>query len=221
MFIAGGIMRSTQEQDDEFRSSYPNYNVLDQWFSPDWDDQTREVVRRRLEEVPPIRFFSETEAQTLAAVAERIVPQPDRTESGKIPIVPWIDDKLYEDQRDGYRYENLPPQREAWREALAGIDESAAILFEGRRFVDLDAESQDEVLKRVQKGDPPGEIWNQLPSRSFFEHMLLKNVVKTYYMHPIAWNEIGYNGPSSPRGHVRIWEDGLDPWEAQKEARRR
>ena len=124
-----------------------------------------EVVRHRLEKVPPIRFFSETEAQTLAAVAERIIPQPERKESEKMPIVPWIDEKLYEDKRDGYRYENLPPQREAWRKALAGIDESAAILFKGRRFVDLDAESQDEVLKQVQKGDPPGEIWTQLPSQ--------------------------------------------------------
>jgi hypothetical protein len=214
-------MGSPQEQNEEFRSPYRNYNVLDKWFSPDWDDQTREVVRRRLEKVPPIRFFSETEAQTLAAVAERIVPQPDRPTHARIPIAPWIDEKLYEDQRDGYRYEKLPPQRQAWRKGLAGIDETAAILFEGRRFVDLDAESQDTVLKQIQKGDAPGEIWRQLPGKSFFKHVLLKNVVRTYYMHPIAWNEIGYNGPSSPRGHVRIWEDGLDPWEAQEEARRR
>jgi hypothetical protein len=38
--------------------------------------------------------------------------------------------------------------------------------------------------------------------------------VKTYYAHPSAWNEVRYNGPSSPRGHRRIWEGGVDPWEA-------
>lgn len=212
-------MRSTQEQNDEFRSPYPHYNVLDKWFSPDWDDQTRQVVRSRLEKVPPIRFFSEWEAETLAAVAERILPQPDRPEDARIPIVPWIDEKLYEDKRDGYRYEKLPAQRQAWQKGLAGIDETAGILFKGQRFVDLDAESQDTVLTRIQKGDSPGEVWKQLPGKSFFKHVLLKNIVRTYYMHPIAWNEIGYNGPSSPRGHVRIWENGLDPWEAQQEAR--
>ncbi len=37
-----------------------------------------------------------------------------------------------------------------------------------------------------------------------------------YYSHPLAWNEIGYGGPSSPRGHVRKWEGGVDPWEAQE-----
>ena len=102
----------------EFRTRYPGYNVLDKWSSPDWDDQTREVVRKRLEEVPPIRFFTEQEACTLAAVTERIIPQPDRSETEKISIVPWIDEKLYEDSRDGYRYEELPPQREAWRLGL-------------------------------------------------------------------------------------------------------
>jgi hypothetical protein len=97
----------------EFRTRYPGYNVLDKWSSPDCDDQTREVVRRRLEEVPPIRFFTDYEALTLAAIAERIVPQPDRDDEEKIPIVPWIDEKLHEDKRDGYRYEELPPQRAA------------------------------------------------------------------------------------------------------------
>ncbi|MCA1555720.1 MAG: gluconate 2-dehydrogenase subunit 3 family protein, partial [Acidobacteria bacterium] len=103
---------------EEFRTRYPDYNVLDKWSSPDWDDQTREVVCKRIEDVPPIRFFTEEEARTLAAVAERIVPQPDRSEDEKVPIVPWIDEKLFKDERDGYRYEELPPQREAWRLGL-------------------------------------------------------------------------------------------------------
>src|SRR5919206_2226877 len=143
-------------EEETFRTRYPNYNVLDKWSSPDWDDQTREVVRRRLEEVPEIRFFTDAEARTLAAVAERIVPQPDRDEAEKIPIVPWIDEKLYEDRRDGYRYEKLPPQREAWRLGLKGIDETAQALFDGKAFCDLDPLSQDVVLSHVERGDAPG-----------------------------------------------------------------
>src|SRR5437764_7582046 len=121
-----------------FQTHYPRHNVLDKWSSPDWDDQTREVVRKRLEEVPEIRFFNDEEARTLTAVAERIVPQPDRDEAGKIPIVPWIDEKLYKDERDGYRYEELPPQREAWRLGLKGIDETAQAIFGGKSFARLD-----------------------------------------------------------------------------------
>ena len=203
--------------EQEFRTRYPHYNVLDNWSSPDWDDQTREAVRRRLEEIPPLRFFTEQEALTLAAIAERIVPQPDRSATEKIPIVPWIDEKLYEDKRDGYRYEELPPQREAWRLGLAGIDETARALFDGKTFCALDPLSQDVVLHHVERGDAPGATWERLPPARFFRSVLSITIVKTYYAHPLAWNEIGYSGPSSPRGHVRKWTGGVDPWEARGE----
>ncbi|HYE15405.1 MAG TPA: gluconate 2-dehydrogenase subunit 3 family protein [Pyrinomonadaceae bacterium] len=203
--------------EEEFITRYPGYNVLDRWSSPDWDDQTRAIVRQRLEEVPPVRFFNEHEARTLAAVAERMVPQPERSEGDKVPIVPWIDEKLYEDKRDGYRYEELPPQREAWRLGLAGIDEASRALFDGKRFVELDPLSQDVVLHHVERGNAPGAAWERMPAARFFRSVLSITIVKTYYAHPLAWNEIGYGGPSSPRGHVRKWEGGVDPWEAREE----
>ena len=203
-------------KEQKFQTRYPDYDVLDKWSSPDWDDQTHEVVRRRLEEVPEIRFFTDAEARTLAVVAERIVPQPDRDETEKIPIVPWIDEKLYKDERDGYRYEGLPPQREAWRDGLAGINETAQALFGGKMFVDLDPLSQDVVLTRAARGDAPGATWKRMPAARFFKSVLSITIIKIYYAHPVAWNEIGYNGPSSPRGHVRKWEGGVDPWEAQE-----
>jgi hypothetical protein len=199
---------------NQFQTHYPGYNVLDKWSSPDWDDQTREVVRQRLEQIPPIRFFTDEEVQTLTAIAERIVPQPDRSEGEKVPIVPWIDEKLHEDKRDGYRYEEMPPQREAWRLGLQGINETAQALFDGKQFRDLDARSQDVVLTHVARGTPPGRSWKQLPASRFFPDVLSITIIKIYYAHPLAWNEIGYNGPSSPRGHVRNWAGGVDPWEA-------
>ena len=203
-------------EEEPFRSRYPDYNVLDKWSSPDWDDQTREVVRRRLEEIPPIRFFTDQEARTLGAIAARILPQPERREFEKVPIIPWIDEKLYEDKRDGYRYEGMPPQREAWRLGLRGINETAGALFSGKEFVDLDPLSQDVVLRHVGRGTPDGDTWKLLSSERFFRDILCVSIVKIYYAHPLAWNEIGYNGPSSPRGHVRKWTGGVDPWEASE-----
>lgn len=201
-------------KEQTFPTRYPHYNVLDKWSSPDWDDQTREVVRKRLEEIPPIRFFTDEEARLLDAVAERIAPQPDRSEADGVPIVPWIDEKLYEDKRDGYRYEEMPPQRDAWRLGLKGINETAQALFEEKQFVDLDPLSQDVVLTHIARGEPAGATWKSLPASRFFRDVLCSTIVKIYYSHPLAWNEIGYNGPSSPRGHVRKWEGGVDPWEA-------
>jgi Gluconate 2-dehydrogenase subunit 3 len=202
--------------DHPLHSPYPDYDVLDKWSSLDWDDQTREAVKRRLFNVPEIRFFAESEKRTLEAVVERIVPQPERRQDQRIPIVPWIDEKLHEDRRDGYRYDGMPAQREAWRRGLAGIDDTSIAIFAGKRFVELDGSAQDEVLRRIERGDPPGATWTTLPAGRFFTSVLCASIVKTYYAHPTAWSEVGYNGPSSPRGHMRIWEDGVDPWEARE-----
>ena len=90
-----------------FRTPYVDYDVLAKWDTPSWDDQTREVLRKRLTEVPARRFFSGTEWQTLEAVCGRLVPQPER--SDPIPIVPWIDEKLHHNWRDGFRYDDMPP----------------------------------------------------------------------------------------------------------------
>jgi Gluconate 2-dehydrogenase subunit 3 len=200
---------------DEFPSRYPEFDVLAGWDSVSWDDQTRETVRRRIEEVPPRRFFTESEWKTLEAAAERILPQPDRAATDRVPIVSWIDAKLSADQRDGFRYEGLPPQRELWRAALAGVDETAQALY-GLAFSTLHGEQQDEVLRRLERGEAPGATWTTLPSSRFFADTLCAAVVRTYYGHPLAWNETGYNGPASPRGHVRKWIGGVDPWEAHE-----
>ncbi|MFU8805730.1 MAG: gluconate 2-dehydrogenase subunit 3 family protein [Bradymonadaceae bacterium] len=201
--------------DDKLQTHYPDYDPLGTWDTPDWDDQTREVVRRRLEQVPPIRFFSEDEARTLRAVVDRVIPQPERSEARRIPIVAWVDEKLHLDQSDGYRYETLPPQREAWRRAMRGLDETARALFD-RDFAALSEEEQDEVLRRVSKGEPPGPSWAGMDSSRFMADLLCPVIVKIYYAHPIAWREIGYGGPSSTRGHVRKWENAPDPWEPEE-----
>ena len=196
------------------RSRYPTYDVLDKWESDDWDDQTREVVRRRLEDVPPVRFFTPEEARLLEAVCNRIVPESERGE--RAPIVAWIDEKLFHDRRDGYRYDEVPPLRQAWRLGLAGIDESARLLHGGRAFAELGAEAQDDVLRRIARGEAPGSPWDRLSAIRFFRDVLCLTAVKIYYAHPRAWSEIGYSGPSSPRGHVRNWMGGVDPWDAKE-----
>lgn len=200
---------------DAPRSPYEGYDVLAKWSSPDWDEPTRAVVKQRLDAIPPIRFFTDAEVRLLESIVARIVPQRDRGDAERIPVVPWIDEKLFHDWRDGYRYEDVPPLRDAWRLGLAAIDETAR-RYHGRDFADLDAPTQDVVLRSVQRGDSPAELWLRLPARRFFRDVLCLTVVKLYYAHPDAWSEIGYSGPSSPRGHVRNWMGGVDPWEARE-----
>jgi hypothetical protein len=194
-----------------FRSPYGDYDVLAKWNTPSWDDQTREVIGKRLNQIPERRFFSETEWQTLEAVCERLLPQPDRAHP--ILIVPWIDEKVHHDWRDGFRYEDMPPLREAWRLGLEALDEESRRRF-GAPFRSLAGDERDSVLRAVQTGDVQSDAWTRLPPRRFFTTVLLKEVVGEYYAHPSAWSEVGFGGPASPRGYVRLGMNQRDPWEA-------
>ena len=43
-----------------------------------------------------------------------------------------------------------------------------------------------------------------MPCKLFFEHRVIPDIMHAYYAHPVAWNEIGFGGPASPRGYVRM-----------------
>lgn len=196
-----------------FRSPYPGYDVLGKWDSPSFDETTRAVLRRRLEEVPPRRFLAAEEWRRLEAACARLIPQPER--EPPIPIVPWIDAMLHENRGEGFRYEDCPPLRRAWRQGLKGLAHEAERRF-ARAFETLPGEDQDAVLRAVQAGEVEPEAWAGLPPGRFFGDLLLKTVVGVYYAHPAAWSEIGFGGPASPRGYVRLGLDGVDPWDGRE-----
>ena len=200
------------------RTPYPGYDVMapDKW-AHDWDPKTRRVVLDRLRDVPARGFFSPAEYATLEAVCARLLPQDDRPAHLRIPIAPFVDQRLHEGSGNGYRYEDMPWDNVAYRCGLAGIDETCQALFGGKRFVDLEDRQQDAVLAALEDGQPPGATWRELPARRFFRN-LLQDVVEVYYAHPAAWDEIGFQGPASPRGHIRLALGKRDPWEAEETA---
>jgi hypothetical protein len=53
-----------------------------------------------------------------------------------------------------------------------------------------------------------------MPPKGFYKQRLMHDLVMAYYSHPTAWNEIGFGGPASPRGYVRMGFNRRDPWEA-------
>jgi hypothetical protein len=195
---------------EAFRTPYARYDVLRKWDSPSFNDVTRRVVGERLHHVPERRFFTEREWAVLEAAAARILPQPER--HPPIPITPFIDDRLDRGQGDGYRFAHMPPLQEAWRTGLAALDAEARAVH-GDGFPELGVEDQDDVLTRVQKGEVQSDAWGALPPAEFFIHELVDGVVTVYYAHPDAWSEIGFGGPASPRGYVRLTK--RDPWEAK------
>ncbi|MDK3258728.1 gluconate 2-dehydrogenase subunit 3 family protein [Blastococcus capsensis] len=190
-------------------SPYAGFDPLDE--ARNWEDRTREVVFHRLQHAPEIRFFTEREVATLDAIVDRILPQEDREPEARVPITPFIDQVLFEDDTDGFRKADMPWEQDAWKWGLAGIDETSRARF-GADFGALDAERQNEVLSAVQKGQAEGEVWQRLPAGKFFGK-LVQQVISMYYAHPAAWAEIGWPGPASKRGYMRTAYGRIDPWQ--------
>jgi hypothetical protein len=190
---------------------YPGYDVLAKRTGPSWNEQTRRVITRRLSIDPSPRFFTAEEFRTVSAIATRIVPQPACRPP--IPVAALIDDKLHRGGSDGYRLTGTPREGEAWRVGLGALDAESEAAY-GERFHSLTEGLQDTLLMRMQRGELNAPLWGDMAPRDFFKKRMARDIVLAYYAHPTAWNEIGWGGPASPRGYVRLDFNERDPWEA-------
>lgn len=199
------------------RSRYPGYNVLDKWNTVSFNDKDRSVLDKRLRQAPPRRFFTEDEWDTLWAICDRILPQTPGPVA-PVPIPAFIDAKMQENRTDGQREADMPPMQQCWRIGLRALDDEARLRF-GARFRDLPGGRQETVLELVQKGDVRSPEWSGMKPEKFFKSRLLHDIVMFYYGHPAGWNEIGYGGPASIRGYVRLGSNERDAWEAEEAKR--
>ena len=151
--------------------------------------------------------------RVLEALCARILPQSER--ESPVPIAAYVDEKLHLDRRSGYRNARLPPLREAWTRGLEALDAEAKGAF-GRSFGALDAASQDLLIGNMGEGALSNPAWGDMPCGLFFSERVMAEIPRAYYAHPAAWNEIGFGGPASPRGYVRLDFDKRDPWEAKE-----
>ncbi len=190
---------------------YPGFSTMSQQAF--WDEATREVVRKRVEQVPPMRFFTHDEARVLQAVCDGVLPQDDRTPDARIPILNAIDDRLASGRINGYRYDDMPPDGEAYRLAITGIEEMAQSMG-AASFVELSLAQQEQALKSLHDGKPLAgdEVWRRVNARRFWL-MLVTDCATAYYSHPSAWDEIGFGGPAYPRGYMRLRDGQPEPWE--------
>lgn len=193
---------------------YPDFQVLDQQAF--WDEATRRVVLDRVENVPPLRFFDQEQARVLEAVFARLLPQEDRTAAKRIPILPFVDERLHLGKGDGYRLEGMPPDPDAYRIGVRAI-EFMAQEFYGGHFIDLCSSDQEELLELMRKADPRAALaaWGALPPHRFFL-TLMHDALQVYYAHPWAWDEIGFGGPAYPRGYMRLERGEPEPWESEE-----
>ena len=193
---------------------YPGYNILSQQGF--WDAATREIVLSRLEPPPAIQFFSGEEARLLESICEHVLPQDDRDLSRRIPIVPFVDERLYTKRIPGFRFASMPPDGEAYQLGLQAINSMAKKLF-GHGFLEIGWGEQEEILKSIHDDKPMAaqDVWKHLPPDRYWT-LLVQDCVEVYYAHPWSWDEIGFGGPAYPRAYMRLERGEPEYWEVEE-----
>ena len=99
---------------------YPGFSTLAQ--ARHWDRATAAVVGSRMGLPPDIRFFTPSEEAAARALFDLLLDQHGEQ---RVPVVNMVDARLAEEETDGWHYDNMPEDGEAWRASLAALDREA------------------------------------------------------------------------------------------------
>ena len=194
---------------------YPDYDVLEQ--AGHWDSVTREMVLARVHDVPEIRFFTAAEVETLTVLSDVLMAQDS---DPRIPVVNFVDEKYAKGELDGFQFDDMPDDRDAWRLVARGLDEHAAARSRAASFAATDPDTQRAIVEAFAAGELDGGAWAQLNVKRAFS-LVMRVILSCFYSHPWAWNEIGFGGPAYPRGYSRFGSPELqraerESWEGEE-----
>jgi gluconate 2-dehydrogenase gamma chain len=138
---------------------------------------------------PQFLSLTARQAETLGALAEQIVPADTDPGAREADVVHYIDRVLAGEQA---------PKRPLYDAGLEGVNQSSQLML-GRDFIQLSFQEQTTVLKAIEQGQCPGEIWKTVSSQEFFQ-MLWSHVLEGFYGSPdkggnknyASWKMIGF-----------------------------
>jgi hypothetical protein len=189
------------------RGRYPGFDVLDSVET--WDDVTAGVVLGRLALPAELAFFAPAEVGIAGPLLDHLLAQDC---DPRIPVLALIDARLAAGETDGWHYEDLPEDGQAWRESLCFLDQDALAHHHGRRFAQLVGDEQAVLIQGVQDLSTDGQGWHGWPAGHVWS-LWTRYACTAFYSHPWAWNEIGFPGPAYPRGYLNAAVDGRERWE--------
>jgi Gluconate 2-dehydrogenase subunit 3 len=184
------------------KGRFPGFDVLDEVDR--WDDVTAGAVLARLDPQPELSFFTIAEQATADALFDQLLGQDG---GPKVPVLLLVDRRLALGQTDGWRYEDMPEDGQAWRQSLAALDDDARAQHD-ERFHALSWDQQGALVEAVHSAD----IWHELPAPRVWS-LWTRYASTAFYSHPWAWNEIGFGGPAYPRGYKALGINKKEGWE--------
>ena len=188
------------------RGRFPGYDVLDEVDR--WDDVTAGAVLARLAPVTDLSFFTKEEDAIATPLCDLLLAQDG---DPKIPVVGLIDTRLAMGEGDGWHYDDMPPDPQAWRETLRHLDDDAMRFFK-LKFAALSPDQQASIVQAVQDQASSSGSWHDKPAQQVWS-LWTRYACAAFYSHPWAWNEIGFGGPAYPRGYKNRHVGGREPFE--------
>ncbi len=183
---------------------FPGFDSASQ--SKHWDAATQSVVMARLGLPVDVRFFTPGEEAAARALLDQLL---DQRGEPRVPVVHLVDARLAEQQTDGWHYDDMPIDGQAWRDTLAALDEDARAGY-GCIFAEADLEDQEAMLRCIQERGM--EPWHSIPAAHVWS-LWTRYACTAFYSHPWAWDEIGFAGPAYPRGYKNLGLDAREPFE--------
>jgi hypothetical protein len=185
---------------------FPGFDVLSQTEA--WDPVTAGVVLARVGPQPPLRYFTPTQEAVARPLLDLIL---DQHEEPRVPVFEMIDQRLAELTTDGWRYEDLPPDPEAWSTSLEALDDDANDRH-GHGYAEC---SPDERVSLLQDFlDLCDQKWHGMRADRVWS-LWHRYACTAFYSHPWSWNEIGFPGPAYPRGYKNLGVNKLEPFEVR------
>lgn len=127
------------------------------------------------------KFFTPEEARVADAIAEQIIPADQDPGAHDLGVVFFMDKQL------AGTYARF---QEAYRQGLAGVDTTSRLLF-GGGFHELEWDQQTELLKQLESGKAPGEVWKHRSPSAFFR-MVRDHAMQGFYGSPRHGGNRGY-----------------------------
>ena len=167
----------------------------------------------------PAKAISPDQLTALRAMVDRILPQPEP----RIDIAARIDEGLATTPGDGWRFADLPPDRESYRRGLDTLDGQARAT-RGRTFAALALADQDALLARLLEGKG-SEMQAPAPNELSPHQMALwfedvrANAARVYMSHPLVMARVGYSGigyggdGERLQGFTTVGPGETEPWE--------
>lgn len=188
------------------RGRFPGFDVLDQ--AGYWDDVTAGVVLARLAPPNALSFFTPHEVGVARPMLDLLLGQDTEP---RLPVLALIDARLSIGETDGWHYDDLPEDGQAWRDTLAHLDDDAHTRH-GAGYAELAAPDQARLLQDVQDLSDDGASWHGIEAKRVWS-LWTRYACTAFYSHPWAWNEIGFSGPAYPRGYLNPGINAREKWE--------